>query len=354
MDILRRLLGLPTNHPVPTSTDTPKPVTKLPTDNVVSNTASAATVAPIPASDPTQPAKPPQPTAPMPEIDAVVIDPTPMIMPPGSTRQLPPLETYVSKPGKHLLVGVNSDVGMVRNNNQDSVYTMFSANLSADEIPDFGLFVVADGMGGHQEGEKASAITTRTIAQYIADKFYMRLLNPKDDTEKPVISEILAEAVQKANDSVAEKIPQGGTTVTAAVVLGDLSYIAHVGDSRAYLITGDSIDQITRDHSLVQRLIELDQLTPDEAASHPQRNVLYRALGQGDHLEVDAVTRRLPPGARLMLCSDGLWNQVPEATLRNIVTSTRTPQEACDKLIAAANEHGGLDNISVVIVQVPG
>ena len=275
----------------------------------------------------------------------------------GATRQLPPLESYVGKPGKHLIYGLSSDIGQIRNNNQDAVYAFFSSNVSAGGPPDFGLFVVADGMGGHHDGEKASAITTRMVAKHVTTNFLLPLLNERiddDPNERPVVSEVLAEAVQKANQAVSDQIPEGGTTVTAAAILGDLVHVAHVGDSRAYLITADGIEQITRDHSLVQRLIELDQLTAEEAAVHPQRNVLYRAIGQSENLEVDAVIRRLPPGSRLLLCSDGLWNQVDETALKEVVLSASSPQEACDRLITAANDRGGPDNITVVIIQAPG
>jgi protein phosphatase len=178
--------------------------------------------------------------------------------------------------------------------------------------------------------------------------------NNDTDSDRPTVSETLSEAIQSANSAVSEQIPEGGTTVTAVIVLGDLAYVGHVGDSRAYLITDDGIEQITRDHSLVQRLIELDQLTPEEAAVHPQKNVLYRAIGQSDNLEVDALTRRLPRGSRVLLCSDGLWNQVSEELLASTVRSAKTPQEACDRLIALANERGGPDNITAILVQVPG
>jgi serine/threonine protein phosphatase PrpC len=146
---------------------------------------------------------------------------------------------------------------MVRTNNQDSLYTMLISSISAEGHPDFGLFIVADGMGGHHEGERASAIAVRTVAKYILDNFYRTLIDPPPaDAEKPIISDILSEAVQKANEAVSDQIPEGGTTVTTALLLGDLIYIAHVGDSRAYLITKDGI-RVTRDHSLVQRLINL-------------------------------------------------------------------------------------------------
>src|SRR5690606_5445425 len=130
--------------------------------------------------------------------------------------------------------------------------------------------------------------------------------------------------------------------------IGDLAYIAHVGDSRIYLYTKDGLEQLTRDHSLVQRLIELDQLTQEEAAEHPQKNVLYRALGQSENIEVDTLTRRLPPKARLLLCSDGLWNQVPERDIQEIVKQSNNPQDACNKLVALANKHGGMDNVTVI------
>lgn len=275
----------------------------------------------------------------------------------GATRQLPPLESYVGKPGKHLIYGLASDIGQIRNNNQDAVNAFFSANISAGGPPDFGLFVVADGMGGHHDGEKASAIASRVVAKHVTSTFLLPVLEEHaddDPNERPVIGEILNEAMQKANRAIFDQIPEGGTTATAAAILGDLVHIAHVGDSRAYLITSDGIEQITRDHSLVQRLIELDQLTQEEAAVHPQRNVLYKALGQSENVEVDGVIRRLPPGSRLLLCSDGLWNQVSESVMKDIVLSAPNPQDACDKLITAANDRGGPDNITVIIIQAPG
>jgi len=273
----------------------------------------------------------------------------------GQTRQLPPLETVVPLPGQRLTFGQLSDVGMVRGNNQDAMYSFIASSSSSDDLVDVGLFVVADGMGGHHDGEKASAITARIVARHVLNEIVLGLLDQvMDDPDRPSISEVLRQAVQTANDTVTEEIPEGGTTVTIAVIMGDLAYIAHVGDSRAYLITEDGIEQITRDHSLVQRLIELDQLTLEEAAEHPQRNVLYRAIGQSETLDVDAITRRLPPHSRLILCSDGLWNLVSEQAIHETVLRFGNPQEACNKLVDMANERGGPDNITVILVQVPG
>jgi serine/threonine protein phosphatase PrpC len=272
----------------------------------------------------------------------------------AGTRPLPPLETVVPKPGERLVFGQLSDVGMVRSNNQDAMFSLLASSSSTDDLPDFGLFIVADGMGGHHDGEKASAITARIVTKHVIDEIFVSLLDQKmNDPDRPSIAEVLRVAVEKANEAVTEEIPEGGTTVTATVILGDLAYIAHVGDSRAYLISDDGIEQVTRDHSLVQRLIELDQLTPEEALDHPQRNVLYRAIGQSETLDVDAITRRLPPRSRLLLCSDGLWNLVPEDAMLDIVRKNK-PQDACDHLIRMANDRGGPDNITVILVQVPG
>jgi serine/threonine protein phosphatase PrpC len=271
------------------------------------------------------------------------------------TRPLPPLETVVPRPGQRLRFGQLSDVGMVRGNNQDAMFSIVSSGSSTDDLPDFGLFIVADGMGGHQEGERASAITTRMVARHVIQEIFAAILGQRmNDPDRPSIGEILRTGIQQANESVTEEIPEGGTTVTATVILGDLAYIAHVGDSRAYLITSEGIEQITRDHSLVQRLIELDQLTPEEAAEHPQRNVLYRAIGQSENLDVDAITRRLPPRSRLMLCSDGLWNMIPEDTILSVISRHSDPQDVCDELVQLANDRGGPDNISVIFIQIPG
>lgn len=270
----------------------------------------------------------------------------------GATRPLPP-ETVITSNNEHIIFGQATDVGMVRTNNQDSVYSFVATGRSAEQRPDFGIFIVADGMGGHHDGEKASALTARLVASYATNHIYLPILNGDHDADRVPITEAMIAAVQKANGEVINKIPDGGTTLTSVAVVGDLAYVAHVGDSRVYLITKDGIEQITRDHSLVQRLIELDQLTREEANIHPQKNVLYRALGQSENLEVDALTRRLPPNSRLMLCSDGLWNMVSEQEIVEIAMSHPNPQEACDKLVALANMHGGTDNITAILLQVP-
>jgi serine/threonine protein phosphatase PrpC len=160
-------------------------------------------------------------------------------------------------------------------------------------------------------------------------------------------------ALEQANQRVVDRVPGGGTTLTLAVLLGTQMTIGHVGDSRAYVIANNHAKTITRDHSLVERLRELGQLTPEEAAAHPQRNVLYRAIGQGANLEVDVFTEPAPRDGYLLLCSDGLWGVVPDDDILRIVASSNHPQMACDELVRAANAAGGPDNITAVLVYFP-
>ncbi len=270
----------------------------------------------------------------------------------GVTRPLPQ-EVVIEVSGSgHAIFGQSTDMGRVRTNNEDAVYSFFATGRSAESIPDFGLFVVADGMGGHAEGERASAIAVRTVANYILRDIYLPLLY-HEERDAPV-AEVITTAIQRANDAVTHDLEDGGTTVSAAILIGDLAYIGHVGDSRVYMINRGKIERVTRDHSWVQRLIELDQLTPEEANEHPQKNLLYRALGQSDTLEVDTLMRRLSPNARILICSDGLWNQVSDASILQAVNSSDSPSDACTRLIALANEAGGPDNITVIMLQLPG
>jgi protein phosphatase len=143
---------------------------------------------------------------------------------------------------------------------------------------------------------------------------------------------------------------ESGTTLTAALVFGRRLYLAHVGDSRAYILAEGKLEQVTTDHSYVRRLQEAGQLTAEEAASHPQRNVLYRAVGQGDELEIDISTRPLPKRGKLILCSDGLWGLVPEPLMQEILEQDASLQHMVDTLVDFAIQAGGHDNITGVLV----
>jgi len=276
--------------------------------------------------------------------------PTPAMM---STRPLPSLESVLGPTDQSLVMAHASDIGKRRDNNQDAVLTFHCSSVSSYDLAGFGLCIVADGMGGHLDGEKASAMAVQTIAQQVIDDIYIPILQrTMDDPDRPPIVDLLRNPVQKANRLIYESMPEAGTTVTAAAIMGSMAYIAHVGDSRAYLITQHQIDRITRDHSLAERLVELGQLTPEEADGHTQAHVLYRAVGQADEIEVDTLIRRLVPGSYLLLCSDGLWGQVPREVIHSTVLENDDPQVACDRLISLANGAGGPDNITAVLVKV--
>jgi serine/threonine protein phosphatase PrpC len=273
----------------------------------------------------------------------------------ASTSAPSPPSPPVAPPTRpRLEVGWATDVGEVRRHNEDTALIITAAHGGDGTLPAFGLLVLADGMGGHRSGEVASSLAARVVAHHIMRQFYLPILiSQEHDTHQPALNEVLVDAVQAANNAVADRVPGGGTTLTCALVLGPRAYIAHVGDSRAYVVTEEGLDQITQDHSLVDRLVELGQLTRDEAAIHPQKNVLYRAVGQSGVLEVDTYVRTIPHGGRLLLCSDGLWSMVSETEMQDIVTTASSLQEACERLIAAANRAGGADNVTAILVEPP-
>ncbi len=217
-----------------------------------------------------------------------------------------------------------------------------------------GLLILADGMGGHLAGEVASALAVRAAAQHILQACLTLLPVREHSASEPSLKEVLTEAFRRANEQVTENVPGGGTTLLCALILGDQAYIANVGDSRAYLVSPAGCSQITRDHSLVDIMVEMGQMTVEEAVHHPQRNVLYRAVGQRGPLEVDTFFCHIPPGSVLLLCSDGLWEMVSEEEIARVVTTSPSLQEACEVLVEKANQAGGKDNISVMLAAPPG
>jgi serine/threonine protein phosphatase PrpC len=252
-----------------------------------------------------------------------------------------------------LRVAMATDIGQVREQNEDRLLVLTSLQAGGDQDATVGLFIVADGMGGHVGGEQASDLAARTVAQHVTRDVILPLLGVGEpDAERKPLQEVLHDAVAAANIAVRAAIPEGGTTLTCALVVSDQLIIAHVGDSRAYLVESGGMKHLTRDHSLVQRLQELGQLTAAEAAVHPSRNMLYRAVGQGDLLEPDLAAYRLVAPARLLLCSDGLWGVVPEDDIHAIIIGQPSLQAACQALIEAANRLGGPDNITAILVDI--
>ena len=241
-----------------------------------------------------------------------------------------------------------SSIGQVRENNEDRVGLWARQGVV--------VALVADGMGGAVAGEEASRLVVEAIqADFLGEARGSETLAELDEEE---IADKLRAAVRRANRAVIQRANahrefQGmGTTVTLAFVRGNRVIIAHVGDSRAYLVDGQSgwINQITDDHSFVEALLASGHITAEQAAVHPMRNVLYRALGQIDDTEPDLYSRTLSPDDWLVLCSDGLTRHVAASEIADITCSSRDPDEAAHRLVELANERGGEDNISVITV----
>lgn len=256
---------------------------------------------------------------------------------------------------QQLIAASGQSVGKQRELNEDSILALTATLAGNSGSLPFGLYIVADGMGGHQFGEVASNAAVRIVADHIMKKFkpYLFSLQPSQPDES--LQEIMQNAVVDTQKTIQAEAPGSGTTLTAALVLGNQVTVAHIGDSRAYHIYPDGrAEVITRDHSLVMRLEELGHISPDEAENYPHRNVLYRALGQGDNLEADVFTLSLPQAGYLMLCSDGLWGVVSDLDMVRLIKEAPNMHVACQNLVEAANAAGGPDNISVVLVQLIG
>ena len=253
-----------------------------------------------------------------------------------------------------LRVGRLSDVGHVRQINEDSLLTMETGLVHRSIGTPIGLYAVCDGMGGHSAGDVASGLAVHALAQHAAETLMPAQL--KREADHFDINAWLREGVGLANKTVHEQRQLAGTnmgtTLVMAFITGGRAYLANVGDSRAYLINEGGIKQLTVDHSLVQRLIDTKQITIEEARNHPQRNVIYKNLGDRATVEPDLSQIDLQPGDQLLLCSDGLSGYVEDAVIQRLICEAQSPQEACRKLIDAANANGGPDNITAVIIQV--
>ena len=305
----------------------------------------------------------------------------------------------------HLKAASKSDVGKQREQNEDACYVY----IAEGNHQVAGLFVVADGMGGYHGGEIASKIAVETISEQLQSVFApvsnqstVKLKNrgkrgkaakaagrsteavatadtpealpepetparPEGGAETQHLGETLAlehygeklrAAIEQSSEAIVEygrKHPEArglGSTVTAALVIGDQAFVANVGDSRTYLFRDGRLQRITRDHSLVERLVEAGQIEPDDVYDHPHRNLIYRSLGANKaEVEVDLFTEQLQPGDALLLCSDGLWEMVRDPQITTILAEMSDPARTGDTLVDLANENGGEDNITAVLVR---
>lgn len=298
-----------------------------------------------------------------------------------------------------LVAASQTDVGKQREQNEDAC----STEIVEDDNQAYGLFIVADGMGGYHAGEVASQIAIETISTALrpllgptsgqptmhlnrkrghgdphsdlpdaaapgaAAESAAEATTPQGGAPTQELGETVAfehytrqlrDAVQRGSKAIVEYGAEHsearglGSTVTVALVIEEQAFIANVGDSRTYLLRDGKLQRLTHDHSLVERLVEAGQIEREDVYDHPSRNLIYRSLGAGRaDVDVDIFIERLQPGDALLLCCDGLWEMVRDAQLESILAEVSDPGEACNLLIERANEHGGEDNITAVLVR---
>ena len=232
-----------------------------------------------------------------------------------------------------------TDIGKRRKLNQDYVFT---SEIPVGQLDN--LFIVADGMGGHNAGDYASKYTIETIVEEI-----------EKSKEVSVVS-VMEKAIQSANRHIRAKSLENegfsgmGTTVVAATLRGDKLCVANVGDSRLYVINKE-IRQITVDHSLVEEMIRMGGIKREQARLHPDKNIITRAIGAEDELEIDFFQVKLEKGDFILMCSDGLTNMIEDEEIRMILQGQRDIVEKAEALVATANNNGGRDNIAVILIE---
>jgi len=234
-----------------------------------------------------------------------------------------------------MLLGFGSDVGRVRETNEDSLFCGES------------LFVVADGMGGYAAGEVASQLAVQTVKGWRFPSGHLPVRAAVQELERSVHAANQAVYDRALHDPATRGM---GTTLTAALIVGGGAVIAHVGDSRAYLVKGGEIEQVTQDHSVVGELVRSGGITRREAERHPYRNMLTRALGTSRHVDVDIVRVPIAAGEGLLLCTDGLTTVLRDEEIAAIIARHVRPEAAVDELIAATNARGGPDNVSLILL----
>ena len=244
-------------------------------------------------------------------------------------------------------------IGKVRKQNEDTIFAMHTRSLSHELQVSYGLFVVADGMGGHDNGEVASSTAVAAVVKVVQEQLFARIQHSSSLPTTQEVEDALKSAAQSAQEAVLSVVPGGGTTLSAALVINNMLHFAHVGDSRIYLYSPqEGLKTLTKDHTVVRRLVDLGQISADEASSNPLRNQLFRAVGQGEGFKVDLGLRELKDPCTLLLCSDGLWGLLPEEYLLKTLEKGQSAQTCTQSLVNAANKAGGSDNISVIVVKI--
>lgn len=241
-----------------------------------------------------------------------------------------------------MLVGAKSDIGNTRKINQDTFY------VSKNEK--YPIYLVADGMGGHKAGEVASTMVKDIVVEHLGHN----KIKLKKELQ---VLKIIKKAIEEANTKIYLKSLQDeeyqgmGTTIVVSYVGKKYVYIGHVGDSRAYIIKGEKIEQLTEDHSLVNRLIKMGNITKEEARSHPQKNIITRAVGTSSIIEIDLIRQEYEDGDILLLMSDGVTNMLSDEEIFKEFKTSMDLQNSCKEIIKKANDLGGFDNSTIVAIK---
>lgn len=264
--------------------------------------------------------------------------------------------------GPQLSAAAATDTGASRAGevNEDS-FGLFALSLARESyVEPFALAVVADGLGGHANGQEASRLVVQRLADHVLRAAALPFAGePRAAAHggfESVAVPALRAGIEEANAALCQMNEESGadmgSTLVALLLFGATAYIANVGDSRAYVLDEDGLRRISTDHSLVEQLIAAGQIGPEERYTHPQRNQILRSIGDEPNVPVDLFQQQLRPGMRFLLCSDGLWEMVRDDECERILREAQSPQQACDLLIQAANANGGEDNITAVVVEV--
>jgi serine/threonine protein phosphatase PrpC len=266
--------------------------------------------------------------------------------------------------GVQLLTAGNSDAGNVRRSdpNEDSTLVLQLQRVHESLSTPMGIFIVADGLGGHDNGQVASRMAVNVIAERMTRELLGAPLQAeREDAEVKPLEEddlvgLLRNTIEEANVAICQRNQRDktdmGSTLTGHMVVGEHAYIVNVGDSRTYMVRGGQIYQLTTDHSLVGQLVAGGLIEPDDVYTHPQRSQIFRSLGDKPNVQVDVFKQQLLPGDILLSCSDGLWEMIRNPQIESILINAPDPQTACTRLIDAANTNGGEDNVSAVVTFV--
>ncbi|TMD39084.1 MAG: serine/threonine-protein phosphatase [Chloroflexi bacterium] len=266
--------------------------------------------------------------------------------------------------GVHLLAASDSDAGDVRRSepNEDSTLALELQRVHESQAFPVGVFIVADGLGGHDNGQEASRMAINIIAErMVRDLLAAPLASEKagetvEEASEDSLATLLQSTIEDANSAICQVNQRDktdmGSTITGFMVVGDFAYILNVGDSRTYMVRAGQIYQLTTDHSLVGQLVAGGLIQPDDVYTHPQRSQIFRSLGDKPNVQVDIFKQQLHPGDILLSCSDGLWEMVRNPQIESILNNAPDPQTACTQLLETANTNGGEDNVSAVVVFV--